>query len=53
MKNKSAVALGKKSAEKRGMNSMTPAERSQYMKDVRAKKTPTLPILVQVSQEIN
>lgn len=44
MKNKSAVNLAKKSLEKRGWNSMSPEERSEYMRKVRAGKSPKLAI---------
>lgn len=42
MKNKSAVALGRKSAEKRGIHQMTKEQRSKYMSLVRQKKNPLL-----------
>lgn len=44
MKNKSAVALGRKSAEKRGLHNMTPEQRSEYMKQVRNKQTPKIEV---------
>lgn len=42
MKDENAVALGKKSAEKRGIHLMTKEQRSDYMKMVRAKKSPKI-----------
>lgn len=40
MKNKAAVELGRKSAEKRGLNNMSPEEKSAYMRLVRQGKSP-------------
>lgn len=40
-KQMTASDMGKKSAERRGLTKMTPQERSEYMKKVRAGKSPT------------